>query len=171
MIGLLHVIVTEVREARGPVASDQALPLAGEVSTGARTVRDKAMSFDRLVAALHRLTSGGCAMTQEERTALLEAVDRHDAVGRALQKPFTALKGDLDIFFRRSRCRKDLGRAQSDHDDPKSAGANQFQSGIAIAPSGRLDVAWYDGRLSPIPPDTSARARETGFPIPDPRRR
>ena len=82
------------------MASDQALPLAGECfARGAETVLDKAMSFERLVAALHRLIAGGCAMTDDERTALLEAVDRHDAVGRALQKPFKALtEREAEVF-------------------------------------------------------------------------
>ena len=40
------------------MASDQALPLAGEcLERGAETVLDKDMSFERLVAALHRLIS------------------------------------------------------------------------------------------------------------------
>ena len=72
--------------------SDQALPLAGEcLDRGAEAVLDKAMSFDRLVAALRRLIAGGYAMTDEERTALLESVERHDAAERALHKPFKAL--------------------------------------------------------------------------------
>lgn len=70
--------------------------------------------------------------------------------------------GDLDIFLRRST---DGGKTWGDrvvlNDD--RAGANQFQPGIAVAPSGRVDVAWYDGRLSPVPPDTSGRARDTGL--------
>ncbi len=82
------------------MASDQALPLAGECfDRGAETVLDKGMSFERLVAALHRLIGGGCAMTDDERTALLEAVDRHDAVGRALQRPFKALTDrEAEVF-------------------------------------------------------------------------
>ena len=82
------------------MASDQALPLAGECfDRGAETVLDKAMSFERLVAALHRLIAGGCAMTEEERSALLEAVERHDAVGQALHKPFKALtEREAEVF-------------------------------------------------------------------------
>lgn len=74
------------------MASDQGLPLAGEcLDHGAETVLDKAMSFERLVAVLRRLSSGACAMTEEERAALMETVDRHEAVQRALHMPFTAL--------------------------------------------------------------------------------
>ena len=82
------------------MASDQALPLAGEcLDRGAETVLDKAMSFERLVAALRRLISGGCAMTDEERTALRESVERHDATANALHKPFKALTGrETEVF-------------------------------------------------------------------------
>lgn len=74
------------------MASDQALPLAGEcLKRGAETVLDKGMTFDRLVAALRQVASGGCAMTEDERAALLEKVDRHEAAERALHKPFKAL--------------------------------------------------------------------------------
>ena len=82
------------------MASDQALPLTGEcLHQGAETVLDKAMSFERLVAALRRLVSGGCAMTQEERTALLETVERHEATERTLHKPFKALtEREAEVF-------------------------------------------------------------------------
>ena len=82
------------------MASDQALPLIGRcLERGAETVLDKAMSFERLVAALHRLISGGCAMTDEERSALLESVERHDAAATALHKPFQALtQREAEVF-------------------------------------------------------------------------
>ena len=72
--------------------SDQGLTLTGEcLDRGAEAVLDKGMSFERLVAALRRLISGGCAMTDEERNALLESVERHEVAERILHKPFTAL--------------------------------------------------------------------------------
>ena len=82
------------------MASDQALPLAGEcLDRGAETVLDKAMSFDRLVAALGRLIAGGRAMTEDERTALMESVERQGATERALQKPFSALtEREAEVF-------------------------------------------------------------------------
>lgn len=82
------------------MASDQALPLTGEcLDRGAEAVLDKAMSFERLVAALHRLISGDHAMTDEERTALLESVQRHGAAERTLQKPFKALtERESEVF-------------------------------------------------------------------------
>lgn len=74
------------------MASDQALPLAGEcLYRGAETVLDKAMSFERLVAVLRRLLCGDRAMTDEERCALLESVERHEAAELALHQPFKAL--------------------------------------------------------------------------------
>ena len=74
------------------MASDQALPLAADcLDLGAEAVLDKAMSFERLVAALRRLSSGDTAMTEDEREALLEAAHRHQAAEQALRRPFDAL--------------------------------------------------------------------------------
>ena len=82
------------------MASDQGLPLAGEcLHRGAEAVLNKGMSFERLVSVLQRLGSGGCAMTEEERSGLLESVARHEEAGRALQHPFQALtKREAEIF-------------------------------------------------------------------------
>ena len=66
---------------------------------GAETVLDKDMSFDRLVAALRRLMSGARAMTDEERSALLDAVERQEAAERALRRPFDDLtEREADIL-------------------------------------------------------------------------
>lgn len=74
------------------MASDQGLSLFGEcLHQGAEAVLDKAMSFERLVEVVQRLSCGGCAITQDERLALLESVERHEAVERALHRPFEAL--------------------------------------------------------------------------------
>ena len=82
------------------MASDQALPLAGEcLYRGAETVLDKAMSFERLVAVLRRLLCGDRAMTDEERCALLESVERHEAAELALHQPFRALtEREKEVF-------------------------------------------------------------------------
>ena len=74
------------------MASYQGLPLTGEcLHRGAETVVDLAMPFERLVEALRRLSAGGQALTDDERTALLETVERHEAAGRALHRPFRDL--------------------------------------------------------------------------------
>jgi DNA-binding NarL/FixJ family response regulator len=74
------------------MASDQGLPLTGEcLHRGAETVVDLAISFERLVEALRRLSAGGHAMTEEERTALLETVQRHQEAEQALHRPFRGL--------------------------------------------------------------------------------
>lgn len=74
------------------MSSDQGLALTGEcLRRGAEAMLDKGMSFERLVAVLRLLSSGGCAMTTEERDALLESVERHQAAEQALQQPFEAL--------------------------------------------------------------------------------
>ncbi len=74
------------------MTSDQALSLAADcLHRGAEAVLDKAMSFERLVAVLRRLSSGDSAMTDDERDALLEAVGRHQAAEEVLLQPFRAL--------------------------------------------------------------------------------
>lgn len=58
---------------------------------------------------------------------------------------------DLEIYFRSS---VDGGKTWSEkltlNDDGRGR-ANQNEPGIAVAPNGRVDVAWYDGRHSPAP--------------------
>ena len=56
-----------------------------------------------------------------------------------------------DIFLRASH---DGGRTWSERrviNDDAGRGVNHTFPGIAVAPNGRVDVAWYDGRLSPVP--------------------
>ena len=72
---------------------------------------------------------------------------------------------DLEIFFRSSL---DGGRTWEElkvlNDDSKQGvKVNQFDPGIAIAPDGRVDVAWYDGRLNPRPPVLNANPSERGL--------
>lgn len=82
------------------MSSDQGLALTGDcLYRGAEAVLDKAMSFERLVEALRRLRAGGVAMTDEERAALLESVERHHAAEDALQQPFRKLTGrEAEVF-------------------------------------------------------------------------
>ena len=76
------------------MASHQGLPLTGEcLHRGAETVVDLAIPFERLVEVLRRLGAGGHALTEEERTALLDSVERHEAAERALHRPFQGLTG------------------------------------------------------------------------------
>lgn len=70
--------------------------------------------------------------------------------------------GRHDILFRASR---DGGETWSDRSVINDDGddANQFDPGIAVAPNGRLDVAWYDFRDSVNPPaDTTGQDGEDG---------
>lgn len=75
-------------------------------------------------------------------------------------------QGNMDIFFRRST---DGGKTWSDRavlNDDKSPGgrpANQFDPGISVAPNGRVDVAWYDGRLNPKLPVAGTGNDENGL--------
>ena len=74
------------------MASDQGLPLIGEcLHQGAETVVNIAIPFEKLVEVLRRLTAGGHALTEEEREALLESIERHEAAERALHQPFQGL--------------------------------------------------------------------------------
>ncbi|HEX2028707.1 MAG TPA: sialidase family protein [Nitriliruptorales bacterium] len=63
--------------------------------------------------------------------------------------------GDLDIFLRSSA---DGGESWTDrlvvNDDESDV--NQYEPGIAIAPNGRVDIAWYDFRHTPSEPITSS---------------
>lgn len=71
---------------------DQGLPLMGEcLCLGAEAVLDKEMSFERLVESLRQLADGGAGMTEEERLALLDLVEHHEATADALARPFADL--------------------------------------------------------------------------------
>lgn len=73
-------------------------------------------------------------------------------------------KGDFEIFFRASRDGgKDWGERQVLNDDKGAAvPASQFHPNVSIAPNGRVDIAWYDARLSPASPPPAGED-ETGF--------
>lgn len=56
---------------------------------------------------------------------------------------------DADVFFMTS---SDGGESWSERkvlNDDDELGAEQYLPGISVAPTGRIDVAWYDDRLSP----------------------
>lgn len=77
----------------------------------------------------------------------------------------TGFQGNLDIFFRRST---DNGKTWSDRktindDTSRTPKANHFDPGISVAPNGRIDVAWLDGRLSSVPPAGGTGTNEKGF--------
>lgn len=58
-------------------------------------------------------------------------------------------EADLELYFRAST---DGGITWTDKmtlNDDGPAPANQIDPGISVAPNGRIDVAWYDGRNSP----------------------
>src|SRR5262249_29619731 len=74
-------------------------------------------------------------------------------------------QGNLDIFFRRST---DNGKTWSDRktlndDTNRNPKDNHFDPGISVAPNGRIDIAWLDGRLSSVPPATGTGTSEKGF--------
>ena len=72
---------------------------------------------------------------------------------------------DLEIFFRSSL---DGGRTWTglkvlNDDGKQGVKVNQFDPGISVAPDGRVDVAWYDGRHSPTAPVLASSPSERGF--------
>ncbi|MGH9279639.1 MAG: hypothetical protein ACRD12_16250 [Acidimicrobiales bacterium] len=71
--------------------------------------------------------------------------------------------GDIDIYFLASA---DGGNTWGDrkliNDDATPRKTNQYDPGLAIAPNGRVDVAWLDGRNSPIAPVTGTSPTERG---------
>ncbi len=72
---------------------------------------------------------------------------------------------DLEIFFRSSH---DQGKTWTERkvlndDGDRGVKVNQFDPGISVAPDGRVDVAWYDGRLSPTAPVLGANPTERGL--------
>ena len=71
---------------------DQGLPLVGEcLRRGAEAVLGNDMPFEGLLESLSHLSQGGSMMTDDERSALLESVEHHEAAGDALVRPFSAL--------------------------------------------------------------------------------
>lgn len=59
-------------------------------------------------------------------------------------------KGNLNIFFRASTDGGKTWTAKTTLNDDPPGLENHMEPGIAVAPNGRIDVAWYDGRLSPL---------------------
>ena len=70
--------------------------------------------------------------------------------GNAKTRP--GAEDDNEIFVRTSR---DGGATWSDrvtvNDDAASPNVQHYDPGISIAPNGRVDIAWYDFRNSPMP--------------------
>ncbi len=73
-------------------------------------------------------------------------------------------KGDYEIFFRASTDGGGTWGERKVLNDDKGAAmpAGQFHPNVSVAPNGRVDVAWYDGRLSPKEPP-AAGDDESGF--------
>ncbi|MDQ4096876.1 MAG: glycoside hydrolase [Actinomycetota bacterium] len=74
------------------------------------------------------------------------------AVWSGNEKTRPTYQDDNEIFVRVSR---DGGRTWGDrvvvNDDAQSPTTQHYDPGIAIAPNGRVDIAWYDFRNSPMP--------------------
>jgi hypothetical protein len=77
----------------------------------------------------------------------------------------SGFQGNLDIFFRSSTDGgKTWGERRTVNDDTdRNPKDNHFDPGISISPGGRIDVAWLDGRLSPVPPAGGTGTSEKGF--------
>ncbi len=72
-------------------------------------------------------------------------------------------KGDYETFFRASLDGGETwGERKVLNDDERPVKVGQFHPNVSVAPNGRVDVAWYDGRLSPNDP-APAGEDEPGF--------
>lgn len=71
--------------------SDDPRLIVKGLRSGAEAVIDKATSFDRLVTALTAMAAGRQPMTEDERDALLEALEGHVAAEDAARGAFEAL--------------------------------------------------------------------------------
>lgn len=98
---------------------------------------------------------------RDNRSSMIAADPKSSAVyitwwgHRTASNAAAGFNEDRDVFLRASR---DGGKSWDErktlNDDFSGGGRqNQFDPGIVIAPSGRVDVVWYDGRHSPSPAD------------------
>jgi hypothetical protein len=69
-------------------------------------------------------------------------------------------KGNDDIFFRSSVDGGKTWTARKTLNDDPPGKVNHLEPGVSVAPDGRIDVAWYDSRLTPAPLTGDT---ETGF--------
>ena len=72
-------------------ASQDPVLIATGLRSGAEAVIDKATPFHRLVAALGELAAGKALMADDEREALVEALELHQSEARQRHRPFEAL--------------------------------------------------------------------------------
>jgi hypothetical protein len=80
-----------------------------------------------------------------------------------VQNTVPGYNGDLDAFLRVSH---DGGKNWSDRVtlSDETVKANQYEPGIAIAPDGQVNVAWYDFKNSPtVPLVSSGHSGDTGI--------
>lgn len=70
---------------------------------------------------------------------------------------------DLDVYFSSSKDAENWTEPKQLNDDPKGARVAQFHPKIAVAPNGRIDVAWYDFRLDTFPAPTVAPTATAPF--------
>ncbi|HEV2071498.1 MAG TPA: sialidase family protein [Acidimicrobiales bacterium] len=163
------VDVTDERggyQARPAVAPDGTLHVIYPIGLDARPENVEPFG---VVRTLYHRSSTDHGQTWSERTEvdqgnagfyggrkyLLTSDDdgRLYAVWYANPEPeFDPTKEDVDIFLRTS---DDGGQTWGDrvtvNDEADQELVNHYDPGIAIAPNGRVDIAWYDFRNSPYP--------------------
>ncbi|MFP5320106.1 MAG: sialidase family protein [Acidimicrobiia bacterium] len=73
--------------------------------------------------------------------------------------------GDIEVYFLASPDKGATWRPRTVLNDDGREGkrANQYDPAIGVAPDGRVDVAWLDGRLSPLAPVTGVTPAERGL--------
>jgi hypothetical protein len=79
-------------------------------------------------------------------------------------QPSTDEFDDREIFVKASaNSGRTWGPSRVVNDDADRKNIQHYDSGISVAPGGRLDVAWYDFRNSPVPEGEEAGGNGGGF--------
>ncbi|HET7488445.1 MAG TPA: response regulator transcription factor [Acidimicrobiales bacterium] len=88
--------------------------IAGALKAGAEAVVDKAMPFHGLVGAINAVASGETLIPEDERAALIEALDRREGEQDARLRPFRSLTDREEAILRDlvdGRSPKEIARA------------------------------------------------------------
>ena len=111
-------------------------------------------------------TDGGKTWAESDLATPAPFADGPTAVWDGSRRQYVVVwddnrNGEFDIFGTTSADGRAWSEPKKLNDDPKRIKGHLFPS-IGRAPDGRLDVAWYDFRNDPYPPETGLRAGNQG---------